>query len=531
MKTYCYILIFILFFSCKNATQENKNTTQNPDINIEKFQKEFNRDILASVGILQTNKPYLISSRQFRATTVLSKERAETLQLVDVFKTKDSLTKLGLSHQIDISKNFKSFVIYEHKENEYVNYKLINYTNDFKFIDAIDVSYFNLTKDLNTTETYVFNNKLFVYNKDNKKAIAYNLDENGTFTKQNPQANFNFLELKDYKYKEAFTANFQQRVVKAKNGLLIRDSLGNKIGKLNYLETISVLNYSEANIKVSDQGKTIISRKAKIIISANSLKQEQNFYIEKSNIGYVFDGFLFDNSNNKDEAYRYAGLTLNKTSLAPFNLKELFDVKQVKLNKYINSVIKTPNIQDVTKRYKNDKLVTLKAKNDNLITFKDTTYNSEYSPTKLFSVSEDSNFKDRFVVGSSMIFSYQEYRFVSKKNAKILDTYTGGYPHVSPNKDYVISIDYDAECPNQRTLFIDKIIDNKIIKTAEIYYHLENYEHLNFVKNTNKHEVFWLSNTEFIIKFWGAEECYSDSDVYFYYKYKIKPHFLEILRS
>lgn len=517
-------LFLLLCFSCKNATQ-------NSDINIEEFQKELKKDILATVGILQTNKPYLISSRQFRATTVLTNERAKTLQLSNVFKTKDSLTKLGISHQIDISKNFKSFVIHAHNENKFVNYKLINYTNDFKFIDELDVSYYDLSKGLNTTETYVFNHKLFVYNKDTKKKVAYNLNENGKFSKQNPQLNFNFLELKDYKYKDAFTANFEQRVVKAKNGLLIRDSLGNKIGKLNYLEPISVLNYSKEKLKVSDQGKTIIGRKAKIIISTDTLKQDQNFYIEKSNMGYVFDGFLFDNSENEDEAYRYEGLTINKNNLVPFNLKELFNVKQVKLKDYLNRVIKTPNIQDVTKRYKNNKLVTIKAENGKRITFKDTTYNSEYSPTKTFSVSEDSNFKDRFVVGASMIFSYQEFQFVSKKNGEILDTYSGGYPHVSPNKDYVISIDYDAECPNQRTLFIDKIVDNKIIKIAEIYYHLENYEHLNFVKNTNKNEVFWLSDTEFIIKFWGAEECYSDSDDYFYYKYKIKPHFLEILRS
>jgi len=77
---------------------------------------------------------------------------------------------------------------------------------------------------------------------------------------------------------------------------------------------------------------------------------------------------------------------------------------------------------------------------------------------------------------------------------------------------------------------IDKITNNKIIKGVEIYYNLEdNNEYIDLEKTTDTNEIYWLSNTEFIIKFWGATECYSDSENYFYYKYKIKQPLLDLL--
>ena len=75
-------------------------------------------------------------------------------------------------------------------------------------------------------------------------------------------------------------------------------------------------------------------------------------------------------------------------------------------------------------------------------------------------------------------------------------------------------------------------MDGKIIKAFELYYNLEeNYDHITFKKISDDMEVYWLSNKEFIVKFWGASECYSDSENYFYYKYKIKQQFLELLEG
>ena len=82
----------------------------------------------------------------------------------------------------------------------------------------------------------------------------------------------------------------------------------------------------------------------------------------------------------------------------------------------------------------------------------------------------------------------------------------------------------------QCNVIIDKITNNKIIKSVEIYYNLEdNNEYIDLEKTTDINEIYWLSNTEFIIKFWGATECYSDSESYFYYKYKIKQPLLDVL--
>ena len=64
---------------------------------------------------------------------------------------------------------------------------------------------------------------------------AYNKDSTGLALHIAP----NFKALKEYKHVDEFLANYNRRVVKAKNGLIIRDSLGAKIGKYNFLESVS----------------------------------------------------------------------------------------------------------------------------------------------------------------------------------------------------------------------------------------------------------------------------------------------------
>ncbi|RKE95069.1 hypothetical protein [Ichthyenterobacterium magnum] len=529
MRVFIFIFALILVFACnqseKKADTIIKDEVENNSVFIESFKKDF----LARVGFMKLKKPYLISSRIFDTYHLLSKEQLNILKVHEIFKSNNVNSKFGMALDIGFSKDFKSFVIYQYDENKQMLYKLANYTNDYKFIDAIDVSYFDLTKKMNATETYVYNNRLFVHNKDNFQDIEYYLNSDGTFKKKPLPITFNYLPLIEYSDFEVYKNTFEQRVVKAKNGLIIRDSLGNKLGKFNYLETISVLEYSKDKIEIDNNGKPIIGQKAKVIINPEELNKEENFYLHNSNIGYVFDGFLFENATTGNDDYRYEGLSINKKHLIPFNLSELLEVEEVNIDNYLNKVIKKPNIKDVTSRYKQGKLVTIKAVNGKQLQFKDTTYQSEYSPTKTFYVSEDSNFENAFIINSQMIFMYQHFDFFNKKNGELLDTYIGGYPHMSPDKSYIVSVDYDAECPNQRTLFIDKIVNNKIIKTLEIHYDIEEYKHLSFVKNKTKNEIFWLSNNEFVFKFWGATGCYSDSDNYFYYRYKIKEHLLDLL--
>ncbi len=532
MKHLAFIFILIICASCKNTTHTKVKSIKTTDNVLKQFVEDFESNFLGSVGFLELTKPYLISSRIFNEANKLPPNYIKNLKLHDIFKDNDTLTKYGMTLQIGFYDSIKSFVVYQYKEKEKVNYKLVNYTSNYQFIDALDVSYFDLTKQMNHTETYVFDDKLFLYNKEAKCAEAFNLLEDGRFVKKKSPVKFNYLALKKHSNAQDYLSAFDTRVVKAKNGLIIRDSLGNKIGKLDYLQAVNVLSYSPDKTTINDNGTRITGFKAKIVINPDLLKAEQNYYVDPSNIGYVFDGFLFKLYQYEEGDYRYDSLSINKKYIQSIDLRELLEVKQIKLDKYLNRTLKKPKIVNVTDAFKTEKLVTLTARNGKKIFYKDTTYNSEYSPTKTYNVIEDSNFEDTFIVQSHMVFDYQRFEFISKANGSLLDSYAGGYPNASPDKTYVVSVDYDVECPSQRTLFIDKIIENKIIRTVEIYYNLEGHnDYIKFEKTTDPNEIYWLSNSEFIIKFWGATECYSDSENYFYYKYKINNQLLQLLEA
>ncbi|MFQ3239721.1 MAG: hypothetical protein ACI9NI_002034 [Olleya marilimosa] len=532
MKKFIYIMVLLVGFGCKQSKSQLDNATESVSIINADFIENFENDFLSSVAVADLKKPCLITSRSFNTFNILSKDQSKALNINQIFRKHDTISKFGIALDVRFNNDFKSFVVYQFDEDQKMLYKLVNYTNKYQFIDAIDVSYYDLTTQMNQTETYVYNNKLFVHDKQLNKATHYYLKPNGIFEKQSDSITFNYLPLIDYQTLDHFKANFEQRIVKAKDGLIIKDSLGNNVGNYEYLETVSVIDYTADKTKIIDNGQIIYSRNAKVIINPKALKKDQNFYIDKANIGYVPEAYFFKPYSDDGNHYNYDGLTIKKNALHPIALNELFDVKQVNINDYKNRVLYQPNSIDVTKLYKKDKVLTLLAKNGKKVVYKDTTYNSEFSPTKTYSVTKNPGFNDMFLVHYHMVFDYQRFDFISQSTGELLGQYAGGYPYVSPKKDMVVSIDYDTECPSQRTLFIDKIVDDKIIKTFELYYNLEeNYDHITFEKTSDDLELYWLSNTEFIVKFWGASECYSDSDNYFYYKYKIKQQFLEMLEG
>lgn len=537
VKSNIYFIFILLSFSCKKHVSSVENKLHNDDftsaydfLKTYPLQKAPIQDSIFFLKPKDVNNDYLDMTldekKALKLDTILSFVQAG-LKYYDYDKTHQSYNlskdyaldeklKIKALYRLDVSKNYKTLLLFNQHSNSGSFLSLINYSNDYKTIFDIKVianyrlkfeaAFYVSTNEFNLKSYYYYDGKMVT------KFTSYVIDKNGK------------IEFKENKYPIAQNT----RAVKAKNGLIIRDALGNKIGKFDFGDAITVESYAEKDTTIIDNGKKIKGKLAKVILDYDAyLKQLLNPSIVYK-VGYVFDGFLFNNEINEDEAYRYAGLSFNNKYVVPFNLKELFEIEQVKLDKYLNRIVKVPLIEDVTSLYKKNKLVTLKAENGKQSQFKDTTYQSEYSPTKTHNVLLDSNFKDRFIVGYHMIFSNQYYDFVSKTNGEILDTYIGGYPHVSPNKNYVVSIDYDMECPNERTLFLDKIVDGKIIKTIEIYYSLEDYLKLNFVKTTDKNEIYWLNNKEFIVNFWGATECYDNTENHFYYKYKIKEPLLEL---
>ena len=102
------------------------------------------------------------------------------------------------------------------------------------------------------------------------------------------------------------------------------------------------------------------------------------------------EAYFFKPYSDDGNHYNYDGLIVKGENLQPIALSELFDVKQVDINEYKNRILYQPNSIDVTKLYKKDNVLTLLAKNGKKVMYKDTTYNSEFSPTKTYNVFKNS---------------------------------------------------------------------------------------------------------------------------------------------
>lgn len=541
MRFLLFLLVLLVGFSCK---EENENTNKPiaEKVKTVDFLNSYElktSPLIDTISFLQPKNKYndfeglefsqklalqldtiiSITKRGFR---FYDYDKSHHLYHLSKEYALDKHLKTKIIHNLSVSKNYKTLLFYSVQANVGSFFSVINYTNDYKSILDVKVVYPYKTNSETVFYFYDsnFNIKSYYYD-DGVMKTTYDyflMDENGKIS---------FKEKKS-------AVREHTRSVKASSGLIVRDSIGNQIGKLNFLDNVTIEKSSENDTIIYDQGQPIKGKKAKIILDYQAYLKHLLIPTESYNHGYIFDGYLFDSyCGQTNFAYKNSGFSIKGKEVLPICMDDLFEINVVDISKYKNNIIKTPKIQDITKDYKQDNTLKIIADNGEKLVYKDTTYHSEYSPTKTFSLYQDQDFPNTFLVGSSMVFSYPNFIFINKENGSINDVYEGGYPYVSPNKDYVVSIDYDLECLSQRTVFIDRIKNDKIEKSFMLFYDLEDYLESDFdtsqFLNKTEEEIYWISNKEFIIKFMSNSDCYESSDHCFYLKYKLKDSFYNIL--
>lgn len=541
MRFLLFLLVLTVGFSCK---QENENTNKPivESVNTVDFLNGYElktSPLIDTISFLEPKNKYndfegleFSQKQALQLDTIISitkrgfrfydYDKSHHLYHLSKEYALNKHLKTKIIHNLRVSKNYKTLLFYSVQANVGSFFSVINYTNDYKSILNVKIIYPYKTNSETVFYFYDsnFNIKSYYYD-DGVMKTTYDyflMDENGKIL---------FKEKKS-------AVREHTRSVKASSGLIVRDSVGNQIGKLNFLDNVTIEKSSENDTIIYDQGQPIKGKKAKIILDYQAYLKHLLIPTESYNHGYIFDGYLFDSyCGQTNFAYKNSGFSIKGKEVLPICMDDLFEINVVDISKYKNNIIKTPKIQDITKDYKQDNTLKIIADNGEKLVYKDTTYHSEYSPTKTFSLYQDQDFPNTFLVGSSMVFSYPNFIFINKENGSINDVYEGGYPYVSPNKDYVVSIDYDLECLSQRTVFIDRIKNDKIEKSFMLFYDLEDYLESDFdtsqFLNKTEEEIYWISNKEFIIKFMSNSDCYESSDHCFYLKYKLKDSFYNIL--
>lgn len=328
----------------------------------------------------------------------------------------------------------------------------------------------------------------------------------------------------------------QMRTVSAINGVNVRDSLGSKIGKLEFGESVYILDYTKDSIAIKDNNQIISGRKAKVLTAWSSEKTKVNenqyaykWFVKKEDIGFVFEGFLYENNQNADEnsLYDYNYLSTGvKGNESKIDLRELLDIRKVNIADF-NILEKEANIISAPK--KKDGSITLAFENSKKLVLKDTTYlNSEYTPTRTYDVFIHKDFPTSYMVSESMFFMPDIHTELIMKTGDTLNVFQG-YPYVSPNKNYAVLITYDqTECYHDTYFQVYK--KNKENKYVSMFLYTPQSWSYPFIKNNagSMDAVFsfnWLSSNTFIIKVVNfIADCYEPDQLSkpYYLKFEIK---------
>ena len=269
----------------------------------------------------------------------------------------------------------------------------------------------------------------------------------------------------------------------AENGLNVRDKNDNIIGKLPNAQQVDVFGYTDDEIEVYDNGKTIKGRKAII-----------EYYIETSEYSesvtaYVFEGYLC--SSNAVEIY--------DSELCKFNsLESDYDVEE----ECLDSLFK---FEFVSKSYKPNKVT----KPGSLLLYADT-FKKRNGVIKLILANDTLNIKDidhpdaeenrqvynylgeipklNSYVISGQYWESEDVTFYDKNTGNIIATFET-LPEFSPNNEFLIGLNFN---PYSGFGFVQfaRINDSKLDA-------INNLAFLNWAI-TDTPNIVWISNNSFL---------------------------------
>lgn len=517
---YLFILLF-LCFGCTNTSK--KKTTESPT---ENTVKTTNFSFVDSIQVFNIDQPFRVW--QYRKNDkLLSKDEFQALQLENVFITYSPTLEYRLLANLNLSKNYKTLLFGTSDNVNFGATHIVTYDSNYDIISHKLVDHHE-KKGASTTRSFIDRNSIFIENTLLDTSKEFIIRESGKIEESNKPVTF-----KKYRYLGKFHGYLNEmpmRTVKAKSGLIIRDIESKPIGKVQFGETVFIVDYTKDSITIKDEGKTMKAPKARIVFDAKKVKTGKDFYIEPSNIGYVFSGFLYDDYGyfqGDDFPYAYTNLQLGaiKDDLtATIDLREIFEIKRINFNRYKNKIIERAKLPAIDTTYKKGKVLTLAFANGEKLILKDTTYQAEYTPTRSYNVMLHESFPNAFMVSESMFFTNEKFTVLSRKTGDTLQQFRG-YPYISPTKKYSVAVFPEFECMQDTYLIVNHLKDGKYQNYASLRVQSWSYPYKLDANNSpvDHFSIYWISDTEFILYAKNPEECYLENPTdYFYLKYKIK---------
>lgn len=323
----------------------------------------------------------------------------------------------------------------------------------------------------------------------------------------------------------------ERRVVKAKNGLIVRDEAGNKIGKFDYAQEVYVLSYAPDSFAIVDGGRKIWGQKTKVILDFETFVDQLHVPDTTPTTGYIFSGYLYKNYQldyrpitnaeiDADDLYRYYytnGIWIGENwTEANVDIRQFMTIERVALSKYRNKVVLKDSVETNVYTVYKDGMLELPLENGKMLRLKDTVYiSSEYSPSLHHELYKSPQLPKNYLVNRSF-FEDSNFLIFDKTNGDTAATFID-YPFISPQKTVAISFTAPVSYDEGTAL-----MQLQTIRSGE-FRAILNAEFIGW-NIPNKRVVYWLSDTSFILKAKEVEDNYSNEEnaKFFYLKFTLK---------
>lgn len=419
-----------------------------------------------------------------------------------------------LLYKVSISDSFHTVVLgYDAEDIE--RHKLITLNKrDFKPIASIDIAERHQTEPFPALQTLIHPRGFTLINIPNRAHRNYT---HYLFTLEGTFIPTVYVDWKTLIYQGKLKAI---RPVKNRNGALVTNSLSKVTDTLSYGEDVYVINYN------STTGNALIIKSYSLYLDdLLVLHDSANFGFVAIKDLYKGNGFNHDQSQyaegESDPAYLYyytrsIAIKDPYTTVTDLDIREFIEIERIDWEKYKDRIFVAEDSMINTFFFPyQEGDVTLPFANGTTLTLRDSTNNNmEYQPTDHYQLVENNKFKNHYLIYNSFFESYQ-FLLLDKSTSDTTGIFQG-YPFVSPRRNYVVSFDTPYTYGQGETKMELLTLEGKR------YQHELTAVFSNWNVPRTKH-IYWLSNTEFILKVKPVEDAYTKEEdaEFFYLKFTI----------
>jgi hypothetical protein len=419
-----------------------------------------------------------------------------------------------LLYKVSISQKFYTIAL-GFKRGNVIKHMLITLDkNDYKPIYSIDIAERDQEKDFPELQTTIHQRGFSLINMPDasrKNYKHYLFTHEGTFIAK---------QWKSWRTLIQEGSLVDVRPVKNKQGALVTNSKGEVIDTIAYAEDVYIIKYD------ATKGNALVARSYTLYLDdLQVLHDSTNFGYVSTNHLYKSNGFNYSSSQYVEAADDPAYLYYYTHSLAirdPFtgvtdlDIREFIEIERVEWNDYKDRIFVAEDsmVNSFFFPYQEGDVL-LAFDNGTSWNLKDTTYhNMEYQPTNHYQLVENNKFKNHYLIYNSFFESYQFLLF-HKQTADTTGVFQG-YPFVSPRRNYVVCFDTPYTYGKEVAYLELQTLNGKH------YRHALSARFANWNVPRIK-RIYWLSNTEFILKVKPVEDAYSKEEdtAYFYLKFTI----------